>query len=177
MSETETTETKTFDLLSAVQGISYPTSVVSIYLNVKAIRDLEAIEDALRAINPETEEDEETSLLAEREALLEQARKSAVHIEIQGVPRSILNAIVKQTMAKVKDRVEQAETVNEKLLLRSITKITDSEGRSANFDDEGLKALFKAMREPDFARLVDSVNELSYTTLKYEERVTDPNFS
>lgn len=165
---------ETFDLLDAVTGISYPETTVSLYMNLAAIRNLEAIDEALKVANGEEEENE---LFSRRSELLEAVRKSALHIELKGVPRAIVSAMTKKIVATIKDRNEQADTINKQFLLKSIVKVMDSEGREANFDDEALEKFLGALREPDYDRLLQAANELSFQTLKYENKVTDPNFS
>lgn len=167
---------ETFDLIDAVTGASYPESTVTIYLNLPAIRDLEVVDADLRAL-AEGDEEGETALFEKREELLEAARKSAIHIEMKGLPRSVVNVITKKTLAKVKDKLDQAEAVNREFVVKSIVKIVDSEGRKAEFDDEALHKFLGALRDPDWNRLLDAANRLSFETLKYEQKITDPNFS
>lgn len=167
---------ETFDLIDAIQGVSYPESTVTLYMNVPAIRELEVVEADLRAL-PEGDEEGENALFEKRAELIEAARKSAIHIEMKGLPRSVVNAMTKKAIAKIKDKNEQAEAVNKEFVLRSIVKIVDSEGRKASFDDAGLMKFFESLREPDWEKILGTANELSFQTLKYEQKVTDPNFS
>lgn len=171
------TVTETFDLLDAIQGVSYPESVVTIYLNPAAIKEIESFDSQLENVDPETEVDEENALFEKRAELIEAARKSAIHIGLKGIPRAIVNALTKHVIATVKDKNEQANEVNRQFVIRSIVGITDSEGRKANFDEDNLNQFLQALREPDWERVLGSANELSFRTLKYEQKVTDPNFS
>lgn len=169
---------ETFELLDVIHGDSYPTETVTLFMNVKPLKEMEKITEEILTLDPEKDQDRETELLKKQDELAEEARKASIDIELKGVPRAIWKAIAKNIEATTPGgKADQGEALNQEFVVRSTTQIRDSQGRVANFTDDQLISFYSNLREPDWKKILDKANELSFTTLAYEQKVTDPNFS
>ena len=172
----ETSET--FDLVGALEGTTYPTKVVSIYLNIGAVGEYHALEEEAATLLPsETERNNE--ILAEQAALREKILTSVVNVELIGLPRSVVKAIVKKSENGTKNlpRNEVDEKINRALLLRSIAKITNHQGAMAETTEANVDALLDRMTEEVYSQFIAAMTALTFESMRYEQIVTDPNFS
>lgn len=174
----EAVEPGTFDLVAALEGTSYPTTTVPIYLNIKAVADFHALEEEAATLS-DSEEDtaRNDEILVEQATLRENILNSMLNIDMIGVPRSVIKAIGKKVEATEKDKSLVNEKVNRKLLARSITKISNRTGQVAEVSEEAVDALIEKMTEEVYGKFIDAMWKLSFESMRYETTVTDPNFS
>ncbi|MFA5387653.1 MAG: hypothetical protein WC322_04705 [Candidatus Paceibacterota bacterium] len=171
-------EAETFDLVAALEGTSYPTTTVPIYLNIKAVADFHNLEEEAAALTDSAEDVERNDeILVEQAALREQILNSMLNIEMIGVPRSVIKAIGKKIEATVKDKTLINDKVNRAILIRSITKVSNRVGQTAEATEEAIDALIEKMTNEVYDSFIEAMWKLSFESMRYESTVTDPNFS
>jgi len=165
-----------FDLVGALEGTTYPTKSVQLYLNSKAVSDFNALEEEA-ALLGENDTERNNEILAEQRVLREKILNSVLNIELVGVPRSVIKAITKKAEATTKDQDERADIINREILTRNIAKITNHAGQSAPLTEEAIAALWSKLGQEASQTLLMASSAVNFESLRYENIVTDPNFS
>ena len=165
-----------FDLVGALEGTTYPTKSVQLYLNSKAVSDFNTLEEEA-ALLGEAETERNNEILAEQRVLREKILNSVLNIELVGVPRSVIKAITKKAEATTKDQDERNDIINREILTRNIVKITNRAGQSAPLTDEAIATLWSKLGQDPSQTLLMASSEVNFEALRYENIVTDPNFS
>ena len=169
---------ETFDLVGALEGTSYPTKVVSIYLNIQAVSEFHALEEEAATLTAkDTERNDE--ILAEQGVLRDKILASVLNVELIGLPRSVVKAVVRKLEVGSKNtpQADLDEKINRALLVRSVAKISNHTGATAEATEENIDALLGKMTEEVYGKFIKAMTELSFESMRYETIVTDPNFS
>lgn len=170
--------TENFDLLGALEGTSYPTKTLPLYLNMNAVKAYKELgEEAAVLTNSEEDAKRNDEILTEQAELREKILNSTLYVELQGLPRSVVGAITRKIEATVKNETDRTEAINNALIVRSIVRITNHAGQTAPLTDEALETLLSKMTASVSMQFLSTMNELSFAALRYEGKVTDPNFS
>lgn len=177
---------KSFDLLEALQGVSYPEETFSIYFDGKGASEIYHANRELDAADPTSEEfkEKERAFLE----LVNKFRGSEYKITIRGISQEhyadALETIIREAEAfgKTKSQIEISqflETRQEQLLwAQHIVKIEDPQGRvRAPITNEEATALYNKLPEPSKGEIERRIARMNDHTAKgYEIGVTDFDF-
>lgn len=165
-----------FELLDAMKGINYPEKTVTVYLDYAALEQIVELEDQASRLAAGDDELND-ALLAEQNALREQVEASAININLRGLPRSVINAITRHIEATVKDPTERQNQTNQKVMVRSIASISNSEGELADTNEDEIAEFLEALPSNVWVNLMRAMSEINFSAREYEGKSTDPNFS
>lgn len=160
-----TPDAKTFDLSAVLStGVTYPETTETIYTDTQSIYEFNSLDAS----------SEDNEIFEKQEELRKKVLDSALTFHLRGLPRAVVNAIVKNGIASDKGD----EHVSESILIRSTVKITDAQGNdAAAFTEDVLREFLKALPGPSFSSLIEAVNRLEFESLRNEDFLTDPSFS
>lgn len=177
---------KSFDLLEALQGISYPEETFSVYFDGKGAQEIYHANRELDAADPTSEDfkEKEQAFLD----LVNKFRGSEYKITIRGISQEhyadALETIIREAEAfgKTKSQIEISqflETRQEQLLwAQHIVKIEDPQGRvRAPITNEEAAALYNKLPEPskdEIGRRIDLMKD--HTAKGYEIGISDFDF-
>lgn len=165
-----------FDLADAMRGIKYPERTVTLYTDYAALDEFVELENRAAALGvKDTEEND--AILAEQEVLKERVEASAIHINLRGLPRSVVQAIAKKIEATVKDSAERQEKTNRQTAARSVVSVTNAEGEAAELDEDSLSEFLDSLPANVWIEVMRAVGDVNFSARSYEAEVTDPNFS
>lgn len=162
-------------LLDVISGITYPEQEVVIFTDLAALEKFGALEEEAAKLGEEDFE-KNNALMEEQEALKAQIMESKWTFTLRGIPRSILEVIGKK-YSRTKDVSERIEEINTEIVLRSVVSVTGSGDENIGFDEDTLKEFFGAIPADVWAKFTNAANILSGNSLRYEQKVLDPNFS
>lgn len=167
----------TFDVLSVIKGRKYPEQSTDIYFDVVAMYELDLLE---QRIANETDADAVNALDAQGEAIKERIRASKLTFEMRGLGHGHVTALLKKVAADHKE-AEGFDLALEQTFAHisaSIIKVTNAEGEegSTEWNRDAVEALYNYLPPTEFGKLTALANDLSFKTLKFEEKATSPDF-
>lgn len=177
---------QSFDLLEALQGVSFPEETFSVYFDGKGAQEIYHANRELDAADPTTEDFKE-----KEKAFLDRVDRfqgSEYKITIRGISQEhyadTLETIIREAEAfgKTKSQIEISqflETRQEQLLwAQHIVKIEDPQGRvRAPITNEEATALYNKLPEPsknEIGRQIELMKD--HTAKGYEIGVSDFDF-
>lgn len=94
-----------------------------------------------------------------------------------GLPRQSSRRSRRRLKPPLKDNDERADIINLQIITRNITKITNHAGASAPLTDEAIATLWGKLGQDASQKMLMASSEVNFEVLRYENIVTDPNFS
>lgn len=184
-------DSQSFDLIQALDGISYPEETFPIFFDSKSAQKLYSVNRRLDATDPTSEEFKE--LEKEFLDLVNEFKGSRYEVTIRGLSsehyQDAIEVLLKEVQAFSKNsdpgaaqRVEVEnfiETRTEQLLwAQHIVKITDPQGRvRAPITNEEATALYNRLPEESQKEVSRQIEEMkSRTSSGYEIGITDFDF-
>lgn len=177
-------DTKTFNVIDAINGVAYPTDEVTVYKAPIALYRYAQIENQ---INNERDGERVQELEAEQAALREEIKASALVFTLRGFAPRISREIMKQARAQFKvpegaeiDKYDDAwQWLNHKTVAESlvkVTKVATDEVDERRFSVQDVEALLGDLDPSEGYKVTGKAFELSLQALMYDAAVT-PDFS
>lgn len=167
----------TFDVLAVIKGRKYPEQSTDIYFDSEAMFELDVLE---QRIADETDGDVVNSLDAEGEAIKERIRASKLTFEMRGLSHGHVTALLKKVAADYKEAegIDLALEQTYAHISASIVKVTNAAGEegATDWNRDAVEALYNYLPPTEFGKLTTLANDLSFKTLKFEEKATSPDF-
>ena len=168
-------DVKTFSLLDAVKGRSYPEDLVTIYTDVAAAYEVDRLNAA--ANNSLEDNKYEDELAAAKATLAASAKTVRMRGFAPGVSKSILkeaHALFKVEDGKTVDDVPEAFAwVNRRSIAEAIISVTDVDGNvdDHHFTVEDIEALENYLPQEEIDKLSNKCYELSFKALAFDASV------
>lgn len=186
----------TFDVMAYVAGQEVSTEEISIYVNVKSARRLEALVEKraeeiynrrelekIGAISSLSiaDADEDTEYDDEINELLAELENSALIFEIQTVAPALVRAITKKYVATYpkngseQEQLEHDEKMNADILRRAIKSVRPASSAVADTSEWSIEKLleFEPTLYPEQgAKLITALHSIIYTGQVFEEALT-----
>jgi hypothetical protein len=183
---------ETFDLVSVLTDVSYPSEDVKVYLNGAKAHELNTLEAELEVLersseaagndggiaeSPEKQEfDAQIEVLKERKkAVIEEIRKSALTFTLRGIAPEQWRIIGKTWRHKIKpaskseDDIIDCENlrnvkINAELLSKCIVKVTNASGGVSNgaVTVEAAEKLYDTLLDSEYDRLFNTATNLTF---------------
>lgn len=174
---------RTFDLFADEEAVEYPTDTVKIYRNRAALFQLGKVEAKINStIDPKVV----ATLEAEKTVLTGKIEKSALTVEMKGLPSTVTSAIfasVPEVDAEGKSEREVAvaeeardDTMNMRVLEAMLVSISNAEGAVANHPAERTGEWFKALPIEGRNAVMEAMRGLSFSVLTYEAETESVDF-
>lgn len=171
-------DVKTFSLLDAVKGRSYPEDTVTIYTDVATAYEV----DRLNAAANEAKDGDEANtfdaqLTVAKATLAASAKTVRMRGFAPGVSKSILkeaHALFKVEDGKTVDDVPEAFAwVNRRSIAEAIISVTDADGNvdDHHFTVEDIEALENYLPQEEIDKLSNKCYELSFKALAFDASV------
>lgn len=165
-------------ILDAITGISYPTRTVDIYVAFELLAQLGEIENEISFLgNSAADKKRLKELETQQTKLIGEIQDQKWSFTLQGLPSEVVKTIFKKNHRKIKEAYEATDATNREVVIRSVAKATAPGGEQVEFTDEQLGQFLDALPSAIEEKFVNTVNLLSEDSVRYEYKVTDPNFS
>ena len=171
---------KTFSVLDAVQGRSYPTDEVTVYTDVESLYKVLKLKNE---IDEAFDEDKILELDDQISALSEKIATSAMTFHLRGFSYGVWDSIDKETTAKFGEvadfsKGEAATWRNAKLIAESIIKVVNAEDQedASRWTVDDVLKLQALLPINEFSKISARTSILSLASLEFEQAVT-PDFS
>lgn len=187
-------DVKTFSVLDAIKGRSYPTDEVTVYYDTAALYRLKGLENQRLALDmaannaPKGEEANKfDAQIAEVDAkiaeLTKQVQASAITFHMRGYSPAVRDSLVDEARAKfdvekVEDGTPANEWLNARAVAETIIRSTDASGAvdEHHFSVEDVEDLRSFLAPEEFGKLLGQTLLLSYTAFSFDA-ATSPDFS
>lgn len=170
-----TVDPRTFDLFAPEEAVVYPTDTVKVYRDRASILKLGRIEAKIaRTIKP----DDVEALEAQKVELSEKVLKSALLVELKGIPSNVIDDISESIPAVAEGEKEDSRnaTINMKVLETMIVQISNAEGAVAGHPGERTKEWFDSLPPEGRKALMDAILELSFRAMSFEAETESVDF-
>lgn len=176
-----TVDPKTFSVLDAIKGRSYPTDTVNVYTDTAAIYELvraeKAANDAKTGEDADTWGEKITSLKA-------RVAESVLRFEMRGYAPAVRDALIEEAKAKfniegaLEEESEAGEWLTKRTIAESIIRVTNAAGEvdEHRVSVEDVDAWSQYLAPEEFAKLNAFSYLLSYQAFQYDLETT-PDFS
>lgn len=180
------TDTKTFDLGKFLQGVDRPKNTLRLHWDINLATRIIEIEKQIAAVPKGQEEELLVDLLKAQDELIAQREKTAIIIEIQGVPQGILEQITLRVEKKhplkegfTSETQFHRSRMEADLTLQSyITSVTDPSGNVESPASEATVSALRAYLLPaQMEKLGAAIRELENVSLGFEIEASQPDFS
>lgn len=187
-------DVKTFSVLDAIKGRSYPTDEVTVYYDTAALYRLKGLENQRLALGiaannaPEGDEvDKFDAKIAELDPTIEAVRAeveaSALTFEMRGFAPAVRDSLVDEARAKFKVSVIEDESdANNWLYARAIAesiiraKSADGSVDEHHWSVDEVEEMRHFLVPEEFAKVLGTTLLLSYTAFEFDA-ATSPDFS
>jgi len=187
-------DVKTFSVLDAIKGRSYPADEVTVYYNTGAVYRLKTLENqrldldmAANNAKKGEEANEFDAKIAELDVKIAEVRAeveaSAVTFEMRGFGPEVRDSLVDQARAKfqveaVEDGSEANTWLNSRAVAESIIRAKDANGAvdEHRFDADEIEEMRKVLAPEEFGKILGMTLVLSYTAYSFDA-ATSPDFS
>lgn len=171
-------DAKTFSILEAAQGRSYPTETYPIYLDHDAAYHIAQLE---KAIGDEKDSERADELTAQRAALVEQVKASAVKITLKGLSTEARESVEALADAKFGIEVESEDKIdwrNKAFLAAHIAKVEDATGAvdSTVWDGDNIGDLLRAIPEEEIVKLYKGMADVTFQAAYFDHIEVTPDF-
>lgn len=172
-----------FNLTEVLQGRGYPEDEVTVYMNVSAAYELQALNSQLEAIAQAAEQDQETydSLDALAQALKQEILDSAVTFHLRGISPGHIKKIMRSVnrLAR-KGELEEDEVpdyLDAAYIAPHVIKTVDAQGNVDErlFTVEDILKVQEFLDSGQMQKINDSVRNLSFTAALFDA-ATDAGF-
>jgi hypothetical protein len=174
---------KTFSVLDALQGRSYPEDDVTVYTDVEALYQYEHVNALVNdALNGDTANQYESQL----NGLRERIKASALIIHMRGYAPAIAKTLVAETRAKfqldssvlIDQDTDAFRWLNKRSIAESMIRVTNAEGAVDErlFTVDDVEAFDDFLTPDEMQKLVDKSFELSFRGMAFDAAVS-PDFS
>lgn len=170
----------TFDVLAAIQGKNLPEDQVTLYFDAKALYERQLLEEQ---INDEPDSEKAAELEKRLAPIEERIKASGLTFHLRGIAPGGLRAIDAALRMSPKfvdaDDAEIIRELSHRNIAEAIVKVTNPEGQEGanNWDAEAVSKLEDYLPLHEFGKLADKVGQLLFSTLKFEQDATSPDFS
>lgn len=175
-------DTKTFSVLDAIKGRSYPTDEVEVYLDVESLYEYIRINDLA---NDAKDSDTVNALDAELNVLREKIMATRLTFHMRGFAPKVSKAILAEARAKFSldgDEMILEDTpafrwVNLRTIAESVIKVENVAGEvdEKHFSTEDIEAFEDMLLPEEFAKISEKTFELSFKAMMFDAAVT-PDF-
>lgn len=173
-------DVKTFSVLDAIKGRSYPTDDVTVYTDTASLYLIKKYEnDANNAVTG----DEANAADAKIAELTKQVQASAITFHMRGYSPAVRDSLVDEARAKfgvekVEDGTPANEWLNARAVAETIIRSTDASGAvdEHHFSVEDVEDLRSFLAPEEFGKLLGQTLLLSYTAFSFDA-ATSPDFS
>lgn len=190
-------EPKTFSVLDAIKGRSYPTDTETVYTDTAALYQLKKLElerlDLDMAANNATRGEEANEFDARiavlDEKIVEVKKKvaaSGITFEMRGYSPEVRDSLVKEAKAKfnladdesIMDGTPANEWLNARAIAESTIRTRNAEGAvdEHHFSVEDVEVFRSFLAPEEFGKLIGLTLLLSYTAFAFDANTT-PDFS
>lgn len=186
--EIETPDHEGFDLIAALQGVSYPEERVSVYLDDNIMYLRNKTHQEIRRAEILGNDEAKSALEAKLGELAEAASGVKFEFIVRGVPRKVHQAILKDVflkypeekdlMGRTESNDERDDEYNNKLWAAHIVKIIAPSGKETVGMTEELAKEFRGQAPPSAMAAVQKAIDSLYSGAKagYEDLVQDNDF-
>lgn len=172
---------KTFDLIAALQGRSYPKETVTIFLDEALMYEYAK---ATKAADQDPQNKEKAAAV---EALSESFKSLALKVTVRGIPSHVHKSIRDTVLAKhpiqydhfnqPKANPEFSELYDQLLWENQVVQIEAPDGSTLTPTPEDIRAMRREAPETAVNAIVEAINLLSEGAQSgYEQIVQDPSF-
>jgi len=174
--ETLVTEAKSpqkFDVLAAAKGQNYPEDDIVVYTDVVAAYQLQRLEAKIA----DTKDDDEVNALdAQRVALREAVKASALTFHLRGIAPGHIQALVNKSLTKFPDvegedrNLDRGAWFEGQIVAEHIVNVTNTLGEvdDHTWTSEEIQELKGAIHEDSFAKLLEGTNALSFASAYFD---------
>lgn len=173
-------DAKTFSVLDAVQGRSYPTDKVTVYTDADSIYRLSLLEEKANSTLDQGEVDEIEKQIAE---LKEEITKSGLTFHMRGFSPGVRQSLFKEAEAKfevedVRESLEAISWLTNRVIAESIIRVENAAGAldERRWNVEDVENISNFLITQEFDKLNELASSLSFKALKFDNDVT-PDFS
>lgn len=171
-------DAKTFSILEAAQGRSYPTETYNIYLDHDAAYRIARLE---KAVGDEKDPARADELTAQRAALVDQVKASAVKITLKGLSTDAREAVEALADAKFGTEIESEEKIdwrNKAFLAAHIASVEDASGAvdSTAWDSESINELLRVIPEEEIIKLYQGMADVTFQAAYFDHVEVTPDF-
>lgn len=167
----------TFDVLSFIEGTSYPTSEVTLYMDVAAAdRLLRANAERLKLDDGKSKDKGAYEKLdTEIAELSERVKASAMTFALRGMPPGLVQDIYGTVSEDAAP--EDTRHAESKLVAATISGVTNAAGASDPrvWDADAVDKLRRYVKEGEYARLVEGVVQVNFNATLFDQ-ATDAGF-
>lgn len=169
MSVENAMDSKTFSIIEAAAGRSYPNKDVVIYLDHEAAYQASLIEEKIAY---ERDSDKVNALDEEIQVLREKIVESELTVHMRGTSRGVRRQIEKRSR-KVDD-ADRAEFLTHENVAAHIIRVTDHEGNVDEhlFTGEEVQTLFDTLPDESVTKLLNAMNELTFAAMYFDSAVS-----
>lgn len=169
MSVENAMDSKTFSIIEAAAGRSYPNKDVVIYLDHEAAYQASLIEEKIAY---ERDSDKVNALDEEIQVLREKIVESELTVHMRGTSRGVRRQIEKRSR-KVDD-TDRAEFLTHENVAAHIIRVTDHEGNVDEhlFTGEEVQTLFDTLPDESVTKLLNAMNELTFEAMYFDSAVS-----
>lgn len=165
---------RTFSVLDAAKGKSYPQDTVTVYTDTAAAYEAYKLE---KRINASVDSDEVDALALEQKALRDKVKASAKTFLLRGISKGLIKRINEEAeikfQAELDDR-KQNVWANFSYLAAHIISVTDADGavdeRKWSFED--VDTLQDELDDSEFQKIMGLMLELTFATDLFDASVT-----
>lgn len=173
-------DVKTFSVLDAIKGRSYPSDSVTVYTDVESLYELARLEKQI-ADAPDGES--ANALEPQVEDLKDKIKKSALTFELRGFSFGVWDSIDKEAQAMFGNDADISEGEakswrKHRYIAESIIRVTNADGAvdESRWGIEDVKNLEALLPMSEFSKLEAMTSFLSMASLEFDQAVT-PDFS
>lgn len=177
----ESPNPKTFDLLAALAGRSYPKETIKVFFDEQAMYAYGQAQDMLDH-DPRNEE-----LKKAIDTMLEDLKEMTYLVTVQGIPTHVMDSISESVLedfpvkrdsrGNAKNDFEADKEFHNRLWQAYVVEITDPTGAKANLTKEAIEQFRKVAPAATVKAVNEAINKLrDYADNGYESAVTELDF-
>lgn len=175
----QATEPRTFSVLEAAKGRSYPQDIISVYTNAEAAYQVNLLE---KKINSHATDDAELAAMVEEQNAYKDAVKASVlTFHMRGINPGLIRSISDEAHTKTFDGEEGDALVgrqnvwsNFSILAAHIVSVTDAQGNvdehKWNFED--VETLRDWLPDDEFDKISNMMFDLSFAAALFDASVS-----
>lgn len=169
MSVENAMDKKTFSIIEAAAGRSYPNKDVVIYLDHEAAYQASLLETKIAYERDSSKVD---ALDEEIAAFREKVIASELTLHMRGTSRGVRRQIAKR--AKKVDEDDRAEYLTHENVAAHLIRVTDHEGNVDEhlFTGEEIETLFDTIPDESVTKIINAMNELTFEALYFDNAVS-----
>lgn len=178
-------DSKTFDLIGALEGRSYPQEDVDVYLDEGVAHEIELLEETMKVLAMHGDAEGHAELEARRDELAEKVRNSKVIFTIQGNSREAKNDIRDEWLARclekdlVTPKLPQNQHAEELAVLTTAAqtiKITGPDGSEVPLTEEVIRKFRLQAPDAAISRIEKALKRVNSVAEGFEIAVQSVDF-